>query len=102
MAFKRICYFKYFCATFFSKFQTSPNHSMDNSFMSDIMEATSTKETISTTIRRDSNGSPGFSVAGGKGASSGDAIVISSIRAGGAAERDGKLRIGDRVLSVSY
>lgn len=42
------------------------------------------------------NGSPGFSVAGGTG----DIIVISCIASGGAAEKDGKLRVGDRVLSV--
>lgn len=42
------------------------------------------------------NGSPGFSVASGTG----DQIMISSIASGGAAERDGKLRVGDRVLSV--
>lgn len=57
-----------------------------------------TKETISTTVRRDVNGSPGFSVAGGTG----DVIVISCIASGGAAERDGKLRVGDRVLSVRF
>lgn len=72
---------------------------MDNSFVSETTEPSSstTKETVSTTIRRDANGSPGFSVAGGTG----DAIVISSVTPGGAAERDGKLRPGDRVLSVS-
>lgn len=60
------------------------------------------KETISTTFRRDANGSPGFSVAGGK-SSPGDApIVISSITPGGAADKDGKLRVGDRVLSVGF
>lgn len=72
------------------------------SFMSETADSSSsTKETISTAIRRDLDGSPGFSVAGGKGASTGDPIVISYLTPGGAAERDGKLRVGDRVLSVS-
>uniref|UniRef100_A0A915Q670 PDZ domain-containing protein n=1 Tax=Setaria digitata TaxID=48799 RepID=A0A915Q670_9BILA len=82
-----------------SGYVTSPNQSVDNSFVSESVEASSsvTKETISTTIRRDANGLPGFSVAGGMG----DIIVISSIAPGGAAERDGKLRVGDRVLSIN-
>ncbi|VBB25787.1 unnamed protein product [Acanthocheilonema viteae] len=83
----------------FCGYSTSPNQSIDNSFVSESVEASSsmTKETISTTIRRDINGSPGFSVAGGTG----DVLVISSIASGGAAERDGKLRVGDRVLSIN-
>ncbi|VDN02315.1 unnamed protein product [Thelazia callipaeda] len=82
-----------------SGYATSPNQSMDNSFVSETIEPSSSmsNEVISTTIRRDVNGSPGFSVASGTG----DAIVISSIAPGGAAEKDGKLRIGDRVLSVN-
>ncbi|CAG9540465.1 unnamed protein product [Cercopithifilaria johnstoni] len=82
-----------------SGYTISPNQSIDNSFVSESAEVSSsmTKETISTTIRRDMNGSPGFSVAGGTG----DVIVISSISSGGAAERDGKLRVGDRVLSIN-
>uniref|UniRef100_A0AAF5PL35 PDZ domain-containing protein n=1 Tax=Wuchereria bancrofti TaxID=6293 RepID=A0AAF5PL35_WUCBA len=82
-----------------SGYTISPNQSIDNSFVSDSVETSSsmTKETISTTIRRDINGSPGFSVAGGTG----DVIVISCIASGGAAERDGKLRVGDRVLSIN-
>lgn len=62
------------------------------------------KETVSTSIKRDPNGSPGFAVAGGKGAtpfrSGDDSIYISSISHDGPADRDGKLRVGDRVLSV--
>ncbi|VDO51333.1 unnamed protein product [Onchocerca flexuosa] len=82
-----------------SGYTNSPNQSIDNSLISESIEASSsmTKETISTTIRRDMNGSPGFSVAGGTG----DIIMISSIASGGAAERDGKLRVGDRVLSIN-
>ncbi|MCP9263109.1 Leucine-rich repeat-containing protein 1 [Dirofilaria immitis] len=83
--------------TAYTGYTISPNQSIDNSFVSESIEASSSmiKETISTTIRRDVNGSPGFSVASGTG----DVIVISCITSGGAAERDGKLRVGDRVLS---
>ncbi|VDM42227.1 unnamed protein product, partial [Toxocara canis] len=85
-----------------SSYLASPNQSLDMSFMSETVDSSSsTKETISTAIRRDLDGSPGFSVAGGKGASTGDPIVISSLTPGGAAERDGKLRVGDRVLSIN-
>ncbi|MFH4977003.1 hypothetical protein AB6A40_003712 [Gnathostoma spinigerum] len=79
----------------------SPNQSADMSFMSEGESSSSSKETISTTIRRDVNGSPGFSVAGGKGTSNNDVIVISAVTPGGPAERDGKLRAGDRVLSIN-
>uniref|UniRef100_A0A915C6B7 PDZ domain-containing protein n=1 Tax=Parascaris univalens TaxID=6257 RepID=A0A915C6B7_PARUN len=85
-----------------SSYVASPNQSLDVSFMSETADSSSsTKETISTAIRRDFDGSPGFSVAGGKGASTGDPIVISYLTPGGAAERDGKLRVGDRVLSIN-
>lgn len=77
----------------------TPNQSLDTSIRSET-SISSTKETISTTIKRDAEGSPGFAVAGGKGITNSETIVISSITPGGAAERDGKLRVGDRVLSV--
>ncbi|XP_047097582.1 protein lap4 isoform X9 [Schistocerca piceifrons] len=60
------------------------------------------KQTVYTTLIRDQNGL-GFSIAGGKGSppykDSSDAIYISRITEGGAAERDGKLMVGDRVMS---
>uniref|UniRef100_A0A0N5AAW2 PDZ domain-containing protein n=1 Tax=Syphacia muris TaxID=451379 RepID=A0A0N5AAW2_9BILA len=77
----------------------SPNHSLDASFVSE--EASFSKETISTTFRRDINGSPGFSVAGGKSVNADTPIVISSIIPGGAVDKDGKLRVGDRILSIN-
>uniref|UniRef100_A0A8D8UBC1 Protein lap4 n=1 Tax=Cacopsylla melanoneura TaxID=428564 RepID=A0A8D8UBC1_9HEMI len=58
---------------------------------------------IYTTLIRDQNGL-GFSIAGGKGCKSGsntDTIFISRITEGGAAERDGKLQIGDRIVSIN-
>ncbi|XP_068208938.1 protein lap4-like isoform X10 [Palaemon carinicauda] len=59
-------------------------------------------ETIYTTLMRDHNGL-GFSIAGGRGAAQfkdgSDAIYISRITEGGAAAKDGKLQVGDRVIS---
>ncbi|XP_042216438.1 protein lap4-like isoform X3 [Homarus americanus] len=61
-------------------------------------------ETIYTTLMRDHNGL-GFSIAGGRGAAQfkdgSDAIFISRITEGGAAAKDGKLRVGDRVISIN-
>uniref|UniRef100_A0A0P4W1M2 PDZ domain-containing protein n=1 Tax=Scylla olivacea TaxID=85551 RepID=A0A0P4W1M2_SCYOL len=61
-------------------------------------------ETIYTTLMRDHNGL-GFSIAGGRGAAQfkdgSDAIYISRITEGGAAAKDGKLRVGDRVISIN-
>ncbi|XP_049827569.1 protein lap4 isoform X11 [Schistocerca gregaria] len=62
------------------------------------------KQTVYTTLIRDQNGL-GFSIAGGKGSppykDNSDAIYISRITEGGAAERDGKLMVGDRVMSIN-
>ncbi|XP_050735436.1 protein scribble homolog isoform X4 [Eriocheir sinensis] len=61
-------------------------------------------ETIYTTLARDHNGL-GFSIAGGRGSTQfkdgSDAIYISRITEGGAAAKDGKLRVGDRVISIN-
>uniref|UniRef100_A0A5S6R0M0 PDZ domain-containing protein n=1 Tax=Trichuris muris TaxID=70415 RepID=A0A5S6R0M0_TRIMR len=60
-------------------------------------------ETVSTTIKRESSGL-GFSVAGGKGSNlnaGDDSIFISRITPGGPADRDGKLKVGDKVLSIN-
>uniref|UniRef100_A0A914XB08 PDZ domain-containing protein n=1 Tax=Plectus sambesii TaxID=2011161 RepID=A0A914XB08_9BILA len=86
-----------------TSYSQSPNQSLDTSFMSEADSAN--KETVSTSIKRDPNGSPGFAVSGGKGSTpfrSGDeSIYISSISREGPADRDGKLRVGDRVLSIN-
>ncbi|XP_077519625.1 protein scribble homolog isoform X42 [Amblyomma americanum] len=62
------------------------------------------REIIYTTLIRDHNGL-GFSIAGGKGGTpykdGSQGIFISRIAEGGAAARDGKLRVGDRVLSIN-
>uniref|UniRef100_A0A1E1X6U6 Putative leucine rich domain-containing protein n=1 Tax=Amblyomma aureolatum TaxID=187763 RepID=A0A1E1X6U6_9ACAR len=62
------------------------------------------REIIYTTLIRDHNGL-GFSIAGGKGGTpykdDSQGIFISRIAEGGAAARDGKLRVGDRVLSIN-
>lgn len=62
------------------------------------------KVLIHTTLIRDSRGL-GFSIAGGKGSqpfkADSDAIFISRITDGGVADKDGKLAIGDRVVSIN-
>ncbi|KAK0178982.1 hypothetical protein PV327_007813 [Microctonus hyperodae] len=59
---------------------------------------------VHTTLIRDQNGL-GFSIAGGKGSQpfkdNTDAIFISRITDGGVAQKDGKLLIGDRVISIN-
>ncbi|KAK3088695.1 hypothetical protein FSP39_022487 [Pinctada imbricata] len=61
-------------------------------------------EKITTTLLRDSGGL-GFSIAGGRGSvpykSNDQAIYISRIVDGGPAEVDGKLKVGDRILSIN-
>ncbi|XP_064597136.1 LOW QUALITY PROTEIN: protein scribble homolog [Liolophura sinensis] len=67
-------------------------------------------QTISTTLDRDQHGL-GFSIAGGRGSvpykgndniySFLEAIYISRVVDGGAAQQDGKLRIGDRIISIN-
>ncbi|XP_020284620.1 protein lap4 isoform X3 [Pseudomyrmex gracilis] len=57
-----------------------------------------------TTLIRDQNGL-GFSIAGGEGSQSfkdnSDAIYISRITDGGVAQKDGKLLVGDKVMSIN-
>uniref|UniRef100_A0A0A9XCS6 PDZ domain-containing protein n=4 Tax=Lygus hesperus TaxID=30085 RepID=A0A0A9XCS6_LYGHE len=59
---------------------------------------------IYVTLIRDQNGL-GFSIAGGKGCppfkENSDAIYISRITEGGAAEKNGKLQVGDRLISIN-
>lgn len=62
------------------------------------------KMLIHTTLIRDSRGL-GFSIAGGRGSqpfkANSDAIYISRITEGGVAHKDGKLAVGDRVVSIN-
>lgn len=62
------------------------------------------KMLIHTTLIRDTRGL-GFSIAGGKGSppfkSDSDAVYVSRITEGGVAQKDGKLAIGDRVVSIN-
>ncbi|CAH1966405.1 unnamed protein product [Acanthoscelides obtectus] len=62
------------------------------------------KVLVHTTLIRDSRGL-GFSIAGGKGSqpfkADSDAIYVSRITDGGVADKDGKLAIGDRVVSIN-
>ncbi|KAK3576946.1 hypothetical protein CHS0354_017620 [Potamilus streckersoni] len=61
-------------------------------------------ETITTTLLRDQYGL-GFSVAGGRGSvpfkGSDNSIYISRIVEAGAAHRDGKLAVGDKIISIN-
>ncbi|XP_067665620.1 protein scribble homolog isoform X3 [Haliotis asinina] len=61
-------------------------------------------ETISTTLYRDAGGL-GFSIAGGRGSvpykGNDSAIYISRIVEGGTAHNDGKLQVGDRIMSIN-
>ncbi|XP_072380003.1 uncharacterized protein scrib isoform X2 [Diabrotica undecimpunctata] len=62
------------------------------------------KVLVHTTLIRDSKGL-GFSIAGGKGSqpfkADSDAIYISRITDGGVADRDAKLSVGDKVISIN-
>ncbi|KAF2904406.1 hypothetical protein ILUMI_01771 [Ignelater luminosus] len=62
------------------------------------------KMLIHTTLIRDTRGL-GFSIAGGKGSppfkADSDAVYISRITEGGVAQKDGKLAVGDRVVSIN-
>lgn len=62
------------------------------------------KVLVHTTLIRDGAGL-GFSIAGGKGSppyrEDSDAIYISRISPQGAAAKDGKMLVGDKVVSVS-
>ncbi|KAK5649495.1 hypothetical protein RI129_000524 [Pyrocoelia pectoralis] len=59
---------------------------------------------IHTTLIRDTRGL-GFSIAGGKGSppfkTDNDSVYISRITDGGVAQKDGKLAVGDRVVSIN-
>ncbi|CAH2286235.1 scribble homolog isoform X11 [Pelobates cultripes] len=73
-------------------------------FPEDLLSPPSANQRISTCLMRNDKGL-GFSIAGGVGSTpyrSGDtAIFISRIAEGGAAHRDGALRVGDRVISIN-
>ncbi|CAH1173628.1 unnamed protein product [Phaedon cochleariae] len=66
--------------------------------------ASAPRALVHTTLIRDSRGL-GFSIAGGKGAQpfkdDSDAVFVSRITDGGVADKDGKLRVGDRVISIN-
>lgn len=62
------------------------------------------KVLVHTTLIRDSRGL-GFSIAGGRGSqpfkTGSDAVYVSRITEGGVAHKDGKLALGDRVVSIN-
>ncbi|KAL6262507.1 hypothetical protein P5V15_005306, partial [Pogonomyrmex californicus] len=100
---------------------TALSHTLENGDTSVSHESTKTKKIpdplttvkdsepmvsvlFHTTLIRDQNGL-GFSIAGGEGSPSfkdnSDAIFISRITDGGVAQKDGKLLIGDKVISIN-
>ncbi|XP_066594462.1 protein lap4 [Prorops nasuta] len=96
---------------------TALSHNLENGDTSELVKTKRVPEPISktaderlvsvlvhTTLIRDQNGL-GFSIAGGKGSpsfkDSSDAIYISRITDGGVAQKDGKLLVGDKVISIN-
>ena len=61
-------------------------------------------EKIYTTLLRDNSGL-GFSIAGGLGAApfkeGSESLYVSKITEGGTAHRDGKLRVGDKIVQIN-
>ncbi|WKY16106.1 hypothetical protein Q1695_001075 [Nippostrongylus brasiliensis] len=79
----------------------SAEHSLDTSFVTDPGDLRShSRETLSVTLKRDSSGSPGFAVASSHGGVS-DGLFISYITPNGPAACQGKLLVGDRVVSIN-
>ncbi|KAK6032957.1 PDZ/DHR/GLGF domain protein [Ostertagia ostertagi] len=84
-----------------SSFMRSPDQSLDVSFMTDPGDLPmNNRETLSVTLKRDSMGSPGFAVASSHGGLS-DGLFISYITPNGPAACQGKLSVGDRVVSIN-
>ncbi|KAK6061444.1 PDZ/DHR/GLGF domain protein [Cooperia oncophora] len=84
-----------------SSFLKSADQSLDISFMTDPGELPmNNRETLSVTLKRDSMGSPGFAIASSHGGLS-DGLFISYITPNGPAASQGKLSVGDRLVSIN-
>ncbi len=63
-------------------------------------------ELVTTTLLRDKDRGLGFSIAGGKGSDpfeeDSDSVFVSKVAEGGTADRDGKLRVGDRLIQINH
>ncbi len=91
--------------------QKSPlSHTSDSTFSSQRASSAAPVletriERIFTSLHRDHNRSLGFSISGGKGADryveDSDATFISKIAEGGPADKDGKLRVGDKLVRIN-
>ncbi|CAJ0610213.1 unnamed protein product [Cylicocyclus nassatus] len=82
-------------------FVRSPEQSLDVSFITDSGELPlHNRETLSVTLKRDASGSPGFAVASSHAGAS-DGLFISYITPNGPAGSQGKLCVGDRVVSIN-
>ncbi|KAK5974554.1 hypothetical protein GCK32_000806 [Trichostrongylus colubriformis] len=84
-----------------ASFVKSADQSLDVSFITDPGDLPmNNRETLSVTLKRDSMGSPGFAVASSHGGVS-DGLFISYITPNGPAACQGKLSVGDRVVSIN-
>ncbi|XGW32372.1 hypothetical protein V3C99_017152 [Haemonchus contortus] len=85
-----------------SSFMKSPDQSLDVSFITDPDDLpVNNRETLSVTLKRDSMGSPGFAVASSCCGVSDGGLFISYITPNGPAACQGKLAVGDRVVSIN-
>ncbi|KAJ1362447.1 hypothetical protein KIN20_021990 [Parelaphostrongylus tenuis] len=84
-----------------ANFMKFPEQSIDVSHMSDSSDVPiNSRETLSVTLKRDASGSPGFAVASSHSGAS-DGLFISYITPNGPASCQGKLLVGDRVVSIN-
>ncbi|EYC00547.1 hypothetical protein Y032_0115g526 [Ancylostoma ceylanicum] len=84
-----------------ASFVRSPEQSLDVSFITDPGDLPMhNRETLSVTLKRDASGSPGFAVASSQ-TGAGDGVFISYITPNGPAGCQGKLCVGDRVVSIN-
>ncbi|KAK6766809.1 hypothetical protein RB195_026219 [Necator americanus] len=82
-------------------FVRSPEQSLDVSFITDPGDLPMhNRETLSVTLKRDGSGSPGFAVASSYAGAT-DGLFISYITPNGPASCQGKLCVGDRVVSIN-
>ncbi|KAE9413667.1 hypothetical protein Angca_006205, partial [Angiostrongylus cantonensis] len=78
-----------------------PEQFVDVSHLSDSSDVPiNSRETLSVTLKRDASGSPGFAVASSPCGAS-DGLFISYITPNGPAGCQGKLLVGDRVVSIN-
>ena len=94
--------FKHFVAEHFITVSLAANETLY--FIQESEDLVIKIEKIYTTLLRDNTGL-GFSIAGGLGATQfkegSESLYVSKITDGGTAHRDGKLRIGDKIVQIN-